>query len=206
MRIASQGYRYVATLLGLALLALFHPATRVASAVFGGLAVFVAFFFRDPDRTPPADPGLIVSPADGRVVRIGPATNGDSHSVQVSIFLSLFDVHINRSPLAGVVTGVKYTPGRFLPAFRSEASTDNEQNEIELSDGASKIIVRQIAGVVARRIVFTKKLNDRLERGERFGLIQFGSRVDVLLPPEATLRVAVGDKVRGGESVLAERS
>jgi phosphatidylserine decarboxylase len=169
------------------------------------LAAFVAFFFRDPERHPPDDPKLLVSPADGKVVYVGSGEGSESEKLKISIFLSIFDVHINRSPLSAVITNVRYTPGRFLAAYRAAASRENEQNEMELADEDWKVIVRQIAGVVARRIVFNKKTGDRLERGERFGLIQFGSRTDILLPPEVEVRVKVGDRVKGGESVLGER-
>ncbi len=183
----------------------FYPPTRFVSIPFFVLGAFVLFFFRDPDRTPPSDPGLWVSPADGKVVHAGPEPEGGTDRMQVSIFLSLFDVHINRSPVSGVITDVVYTPGKFLPAYRDQASRQNERNQIELADGALKVTVRQIAGVAARRIVFFKKKNDRLDRGERFGLIQFGSRVEVLFPSEVKLRVSLGDRVKGGESVIAEK-
>jgi phosphatidylserine decarboxylase len=132
--------------------------------------------------------------------------DGGDGTMRVSIFLSIFDVHINRSPLTAVIDQVRYTPGRFLAAYKNEASRQNEQNEIQLVDGSWKVTVRQIAGVVARRIICYKKTGDRLDRGERFGLIQFGSRVDILLPPDARLRVAVGDRLKGGQSILAERA
>jgi phosphatidylserine decarboxylase len=139
------------------------------------------------------------------VVHAGPESESQGGPIRVSIFLSIFNVHINRSPLSAVVDKVQYTPGRFLPAYKGEASAQNEQNEIELSDDTWNITVRQIAGVVARRIICYKKKGERLNRGERFGLIQFGSRVDVILPPEARLRVAVGDRLKGGQSILAEK-
>lgn len=148
---------------------------------------------------------MLLSPGDGRVVYVGPAPE-DASRVKVSIFLSIFDVHINRSPLAAVVRRVRYTPGRFLAAYKEEASAQNEQNELELVDGDYEVTVRQIAGVVARRIICVKKENDRLERGERFGLIQFGSRMEMLMPAGTKTRVEVGDRVKGGETVLAERA
>ena len=159
---------------------------------------------KDPVRNAPVGNNL-VSPADGRVVYAGPEPEDEVGSIRVSIFMSIFNVHINRSPLTAVIDNVRYTPGRFLPAYKREASVQNEQNEIELSDDSWTVTVRQIAGVVARRIVFYKETGDRLKRGERFGLIQFGSRVDVLLPPEARVRVAVGDRLKGGQSILAEK-
>ncbi len=205
MKIATQGYTYISVCFVIGLVLVLFPGTRAWSTLPFFLGAFVAFFFRDPKRTPPDDPNLLVSPADGKVVYVGPVKEGGD-GIQISIFLSIFNVHINRSPLSAIIRKVRYTPGRFLAAYRPEASQQNEQNEVELADGDWKCTVRQIAGVVARRIVFTKKEGERLERGERFGLIQFGSRVDVLLPPEVGVRVAVGDRVKGGESVLVERS
>jgi phosphatidylserine decarboxylase len=205
MRIARQGFPYIGLLAGAGLILVLYSPTRWLSIPLFVLALFVTYFFRDPDRTPPEDPRLWVSPADGKVVYVGPERGNGGDRAQVSIFLSIFSVHINRSPLSGVITDVTYTPGRFLPAYREQASSQNEQNEMELTDGPSTVIVRQIAGVLARRIVFSKKKDERLERGERFGLIQFGSRVDVLMPPGTKVRVSEGERVKGGESVLAER-
>jgi phosphatidylserine decarboxylase len=205
MKIARQGFNYIGILLLCGLCLAFFQSTQWISIPFFALALFVAFFFRDPERTPPEDPKLLVSPADGKVVYVGPAKDDTKSGTQISIFLSIFNVHINRSPLSAEITNVRYTPGRFIPAYEDEASEKNEQNEMELSDGSWEVTVRQIAGVVARRIVFSKKKGDYLERGERFGLIQFGSRVDIFLPQEANVRVAEGDKVKGGETVLVER-
>ena len=205
MRIAKQAFLYIGILSVLGIVLVLFPTTRPLSIPVFILAAFVAYFFRDPDRTPPEDPRLWVSPADGKVVYVGPEADGGGR-VQVSIFLNIFDVHINRSPLSGTITNVRYTPGRFLPAYRAEASSQNEQNEMELTDeGSLKIVVRQIAGVVARRIVFSKKKDQHLERGERFGLIQFGSRVDVLMPPGTRVLLSEGEHVKGGESAMAER-
>lgn len=205
MRIASQGYKYIIILLCCGILLSIFPSTRPVAILLFLLAGFVAYFFRDPERTVPNDPRLLVSPADGKVVYVGPDQAGGSDRIQISIFLSIFDVHINRSPLSAWIHDVRYTPGSFLPAYRAEASHRNEQNEVELTDGSWRAVVRQVAGVVARRIVFYKKKGDHLERGERFGLIQFGSRVDVLLPREVEVRVATGARVKGGETVLAAR-
>ena len=204
MRIAREGFRYIGvlSLLGVAVLA--FPATRLLAVPLFVLAGFVTYFFRDPTRVPPDDEKLLVSPGDGKVVYTGPGERDPSRT-QVSIFLSIFDVHINRSPLAAVVRKIQYTPGRFLAAYKPEAGTQNEQNQIELADGEFSVTVRQIAGVVARRIVCVIHENDRLERGQRFGLIQFGSRMEVMLPGDTKLRVKVGDRVKGGETVIAER-
>ena len=206
MRIAQEGFLYIGILSAVGLVLALYPPTRLLSIPVFVLAAFVTYFFRDPDRTPPEDPRLWVSPADGTVVYVGPEKEGAGDRLQVSIFLSIFSVHINRSPLSGRITNVRYTPGRFLPAYREQASSQNEQNEVELTDeGSLKVVVRQIAGVVARRIVFSKKKDGHLERGERFGLIQFGSRVDVLMPAGTKVRLTEGDHVKGGESVMAER-
>jgi phosphatidylserine decarboxylase len=205
MKIARQGFNYIGLLLICGLFLAIYPPTQWISVPFFALALFVAFFFRDPERTPPVDTKLLVSPADGKVVYVGPAKDDAIGGTQISIFLSIFNVHINRSPLSAEITSVRYTPGRFIPAYEAEASEKNEQNEMVLDDGSWKVTVRQIAGVVARRIVFFKKKGDHLDRGERFGLIQFGSRVDIFLPQEGNIRVAVGDKVKGGETVLVER-
>lgn len=204
MRIAREGFRYIGALTILSVVALAFPPTRVAAIPLLALAAFVTFFFRDPTRVPPEGENLIVSAGDGRVVHAGPGERDPSRK-QVTIFLSIFDVHINRSPLTAVVRKIEYSPGRFLAAYKPESGTKNEQNEIELVDGDFVVTVRQIAGVVARRIVCDIAENDRLDRGQRIGLIQFGSRMDVVLPSEVRLRVKVGDRVKGGETVIAER-
>jgi phosphatidylserine decarboxylase len=206
MKIAAQGFGYIGGLLVLAALCALFPVARPLSFVFFGAAAFVCFFFRDPHRVPPDDPKAIVSPGDGKVVFVG-ADDADSSpgSKRVTIFLSIFDVHINRSPLAGVVESIRYRPGRFLPAYRDEAGRQNEQNELQIADGTFRVVVRQIAGVVARRIVCDVKENERLALGQRFGLIQFGSRMDIVLPDETELAVNAGERVRGGETVIARR-
>ena len=204
MNIAPQGFRYIALLLVLAAVALLIGPLRWLAWLFPALASFVAFFFRDPTRVPPADLKLLVSPADGRVVDAGPSPTDPSRQ-QIGIFLSILNVHINRSPLSAVVSAIRYTPGRFFAAYRKEAATQNERNELELLDGDFRVTVRQIAGVVARRIVCTVAENDRLERGQRFGLIQFGSRTEVVFPREVEILIRVGDRVRGGETAIARR-
>ncbi|MGH9322171.1 MAG: phosphatidylserine decarboxylase [Vicinamibacteria bacterium] len=204
MKIAPQGFRYIAASLVLAAAAFLIAPLRWLAWVFLALGAFVAFFFRDPTRVPPADPKLLVSPADGKVVEVGPSPEDPSRQ-QVSIFLSIFDVHINRSPLAAVVEKVRYTPGEFLAAYRKEAAMRNERNELELRDGDFLVTVRQIAGVVARRIVCAVSESDRLERGQKFGLIQFGSRTEVVLPGDTVLLIRVGERVRGGETAIGRR-
>jgi phosphatidylserine decarboxylase len=171
--------------------------------VFLLLALFVAFFFRDPERVPPAGEGLVVSPADGRVVLVEPLDrqNPDAGTL-VSIFLSVFDVHVNRSPIAGQITGVEYREGKFRIATDARASVENEQNIVTVENGQLKVIFKQIAGVLARRIVFWKQAGDHLQLGERVGLIKFGSRTDVILPPEVEVSVRQGERVKGGVSII----
>ncbi len=206
MPIAREGWPIIASLLALggALVALRQPA---AGAAFILLGLFTAYFFRDPERAVPQDPRLVLSPADGKVVRIVPAPPDHplgAGTLQISIFLSIFDVHVNRAPIGGRIAAVDYQAGAFLPAFDHEASLRNEQNSVTIEDGGTRVVFKQIAGLIARRIVFRKKVDDRVAPGERVGLIKFGSRVDVFLPPRFKARVKVGNHVRGGSSVLGE--
>jgi len=165
------------------------------------LSGFVAFFFRDPERAIPTETGVVVSPGDGRVVEVKLLPGGGG--TRVSIFLSLFDVHINRSPVAGRIRSVEHRPGRFLPANLSRAALENERNELTIEAGIGEVRLAQIAGVIARRIVCRKKVGDPVGAGERIGLIQFGSRLEVVLPPAARPEVTIGCRVRGGTSILA---
>jgi phosphatidylserine decarboxylase len=170
---------------------------------FALLAAFMAYFFRDPERAAPDDDSIVVSPADGRVTRVERAEAGNPQSpTVVSIFLSPFDVHVNRSPIAGEITNVTYTKGRFLIATREEASVVNEQNSLTIRGEAMTVVCKQIAGVLARRIVCWKNAGDRVKAGERFGLIKFSSRTDLILPPEVDVSLKVGERVRGGLSVV----
>lgn len=162
------------------------------------LGAFVAFFFRNPKRTIPADPSVIVSPADGRVVKIEYA--GDV--TRLSIFLSIFDVHVNRSPIGGVIEAIDYKPGKFRAAFDDRASIENERNIIMVTDGKTRLVFTQIAGIVARRIVCWKRVGDHVEKGEPVGLIRFGSRVDVLFPAETEITVETGARVRAGSTKI----
>ncbi|MDH4184945.1 MAG: phosphatidylserine decarboxylase family protein [Nitrospinota bacterium] len=171
-----------------------------------GLAAFVLFFFRDPQRVIPADESLIISPADGRVIRIDTAYQSQDHpqgSVCVSIFLSIFNVHVQRAPIAGVVDSKKYHSGSFLAAWNHKASEDNEHNLTIFDTAIGKVGVKQIAGLVARRVVTRVSVGQALAKGEHIGLIRFGSRVDLILPPGMDLISKLGDKVKGGESVMA---
>ncbi|MBA2501258.1 MAG: phosphatidylserine decarboxylase [Pyrinomonadaceae bacterium] len=173
------------------------------AAILGFIAAFMAFFFRDPRRTMPTDTRLVVSPADGRVTRVERLDPDDAQSPTiVSIFLSVFDVHINRAPIAGEITNVSYTKGRFVIATRADASIVNEQNALTISNERITVVCKQIAGVLARRIVCWKKAGDVLTLGERFGLIKFSSRTDLVLPPEVEVAVRTGERVRGGVSVI----
>lgn len=167
------------------------------------LALFFLWFFRDPERVIPDGTGAVVSPADGKVTDVSGLTIGESKKIRISIFLSVFDVHVNRSPIAGFVREVRYQRGKFLNAMNQAAAEQNEQNIVSVEGDGQTVVFKQIAGLLARRIVFNPKVGDRVERGQRVGLIKFGSRVDVVLDASAALQVKVGDRVRGGASVLA---
>ncbi len=167
------------------------------------LALFCLYFFRDPDRTIPDGP-VAVSPADGKVVGIIGDGSG-AESTRISIFLNVFDVHVNRAPIAGKITNVDYIKGKFLVASREVASSQNERNTVTIAGDATSVRFAQIAGLIARRIVFYKKLGDTVAKGERVGLIKFGSRVDIFLGPEWEIKVRPGERVAGGSSILAER-
>ena len=167
------------------------------------LAAFMAYFFRDPRRIAPDEPNIVVAPADGRVTRVGPVAPGQPDSPNViSIFLSPLDVHINRAPIAGEITDVTHTRGRFLMATHKDASLVNEQNALTIRGERITVVCRQIAGVLARRIVCWKRAGEHVRLGERFGLIKFSSRTDVVLPPEVEITVRIGDRVRGGTSII----
>jgi phosphatidylserine decarboxylase len=167
------------------------------------LGVFFLWFFRDPQRTIPAEPGLIVSPADGKITDVSPTVLQGKPATRISIFLNVFDVHVNRAPVAGVIREVVYKRGQFGNAMSEASAEDNEQNIVTMEGEGITLVFKQIAGLLARRIVFTKKIGDRVARGERVGLIKFGSRTDVIFLNPAEIKVAVGDRVKGGSSVLA---
>ena len=167
------------------------------------LALFVFSFFRDPERVIPSQPGAVVSPGDGRVVVVTDEEHEGRPGKRVSIFLAVWNVHVNRSPAAGTITKMEYRPGKFLAAMRELASVENEQNVFTLSTDAGELVFKQIAGLIARRVVSWKKQGEKVARGERIGLVRFGSRVDLWVPKEAEIVVKVGENVKGGSSVLA---
>jgi phosphatidylserine decarboxylase len=195
------GYLYSAFLLIAALLVgwLTVPAWSVPCLL---LAVFFLWFFRDPERTIPNAPGAIVSPADGTVTNVSSIIWDGKPGTRISIFLNVFDVHVNRAPIAGMVREVRYQRGSFRNAMNERCGELNEQNIVTLEGEGQTVILKQIAGLLARRIVFTKKPGDMVQRGERVGLIKFGSRTDVLVDPAAKIDVKTGDRVKGGSSVL----
>ena len=167
------------------------------------LAAFFLWFFRDPERRIPAIQGAIVSPADGKITDISVIQDGGESRARISIFLNVFDVHVNRAPVSGVIENVLYQKGKFGNAMGAMSADLNEQNIVTVRGDAGTVVFKQIAGLLARRIVFTKKAGDRLERGDRVGMIKFGSRTDVIFPASAEMKVKIGDHVKGGSSVLA---
>lgn len=197
-----EGYKFAAVPFVLGILALVLR-WNWAGGVFLFLSAFVLYFFRDPERTAPADPAAVVSPADGRVMEIVNESLDSRPGRRISIFLAIWDVHVNRAPLAGRIGRVEYRPGRFYVAMRSRASAENEQNVIRLSTERGEIVFKQIAGWIARRVLCWKAEGDAVARGERVGMIRFGSRVDLWLPEEAEVLVKPGQHVAGGRSILA---
>jgi phosphatidylserine decarboxylase len=196
------GYYYGAVLLTAAVLVgwLTTPVWAVIPVL---LAAFFLWFFRDPDRVIPSESGAVVSPADGKVTSVATVRMDGETFKSISIFLNVFNVHVNRSPVSGVIRGARYQAGKFLNAMNPASAEQNEQNTVTIEGEGQRVIFKQIAGLLARRIVFTKKIGDRVRRGERVGLIKFGSRTDVLLDASAEVAVNVGDHVKGGSSILA---
>ena len=189
--------------------ALWSGAILLALAVLATLVwLGLLLFMRDPHRTPPQAEGIYLAPADGRVMAIDDVHEAGfvgGPALRIAIFLSIFDVHVNRSPVSGAVRKVHHVPGRFLQAFRDEASQVNEYNDIGLDDGSRRILVKQIAGILARRIVCSVSEGDQVRAGQRVGMIKFGSRTEVFLPPDSLVEVRLGDTVRGGLTILARR-
>ena len=201
--LAKDGFIFILPLLIITVL-MFLISFYWATAIFGLGFLFVTWFFRDPERRIPNEPNAIVSPADGKITEIvteNEPINGKLCK-RVTIFLSVFNVHVNRVPIGGTIEDIRYNPGKFLAAFNPKASMDNEQNLILINNGRTHIFVKQIAGLIARRIVCWPKKGDYYESGQRYGLIRFGSRVDILLPENTKLSITCGDKVSGGKSII----
>lgn len=202
MRIAKDAWIFVLPLL-VATILLYALHWLAASGAVLVLTLFILYFFRDPERKIPEDLLAVVSPADGRIMEVEAVNAGGASRIRIGIFLSVFDVHINRSPIAGRVTSVRYQKGKFEAAFKKSVSMENEQNRLTITGTSATVEVAQIAGLIARRIVCYKGEGDTVLRGERIGLIKFGSKTDCLLPPDAEVKVKVGDHVRGGASMIA---
>lgn len=183
--------------------AAFFAGWTIVAPILVCVALFIFFFFRDPERTIPSDLGAIVSPADGRVVVVTDEDQLGQPGKRISIFLAIWNVHVNRAPEAGIISKLEYCPGKFYAAMQERASTQNEQNVISLDTNRGEIMFKQIAGLIARRVVCWKKTGDHVARGERIGLVRFGSRADLWLPRDAEIVAKVGDHVKGGASVLA---
>ncbi len=196
-------YKFIVPVLALAVLLGFLHQPYLSS-IFLLLSIFIGYFFRNPDRYIPAGEKLIVSPADGKVVRILQQQDGGEKTI--SIFLNIFNVHVNRSPISGKLNNLEYKRGKFKAAFEDEASRVNEQNVVTIAGEDIQVVVRQIAGLIARRVICWKEKGYILQRGELFGLIRFGSRVDVVVPGHVRIAVKVGDHVKGGASILGEYS
>ena len=206
MRFAPEGYSRIFSL-GIASLILNLLDFSTLGLLFLLLTFFVAFFFRDPERTAPADDRLVLAPADGRVVTVEEIARGDhfltAPATRIGIFMSPLDVHVNRVPVTGRVTSVQYKRGKFRPAFATAAAEVNEQNVVTIEDAhGRRIVLVQVAGMLARRIVCTLKGGEHVRRGHRYGMIMLGSRVDLYCPPEIVLRVQVGQRVKAGETVI----
>jgi len=206
LRILRESIPFIVVPLILALVSGFF-ALWFVSAILILVTLFMAFFFRDPKRDPPVDDDVVVAPADGRVTRVSPVASDQKNSPTIiSIFLSPLDVHINRSPIPGRITDVVYTPGKFLMATNEKASFVNEQNILTIQGEQVTVVRKQIAGILARRVVCWKRKGDNVNLGERFGLIKFSSRTDVILPANVSITVSEGDRVRGGVTVIGRIS
>ena len=202
--VAAEGWPFILPLAAVTVLCFLFGWKHLGYVALA-LSLFVLFFFRDPERTISEGKGIVVSPADGKVIVIKDIYEPDylrQDVKQISIFLSVFNVHVNRTPIGGTVEMVKYNPGKFLVASVDKASLDNEQTGMVISDGKNKVLVKQIAGLIARRIVCYAKTGDTVKAGERYGLIRFGSRVDLFLPKNTDLMVKVGDRIKGARDVI----
>jgi phosphatidylserine decarboxylase len=202
--VAAEGWPFIIPLAAVTVLCFLFGWKHVGYVALA-LSLFVLFFFRDPERAIPEGKGVVVSPADGKVIVIKDIYEPDylkQDVKQISIFLSVFNVHVNRAPIGGTVETVKYNPGKFLVASADKASLDNEQTGMVISDGKNKVLVKQIAGLIARRIVCYAKTGETVKAGERYGLIRFGSRVDLFLPKNTDLMVKVGDRIKGARDVI----
>jgi phosphatidylserine decarboxylase len=180
-------------------------ASLTGAIVFFIFVIFLLFFFRDPEREVPVGENLILAPADGKVILMKPFNNLEfmaGGGTLVSVFMSVFDVHVNRVPISGVVKYFKYNPGKFFPAFKDKASQENEQTELGLENEHGKVVLKQIAGIIARRIVCKLKPGDSVRAGERFGMIKFGSRLDLFLPENVQIEVKLNQKVKAGETII----
>jgi phosphatidylserine decarboxylase len=208
MRLDPAGLPFIGGALLVALLA-GAAVAWILAIPFVVLGLFFLFFFRDPERVSPADGDAVLAPADGKVIIAGPALPdaapppGPEAWQQISIFLSPMDVHVNRIPASGRVTKVSFSPGKFLPAYRHEAGGTNERSEVWIDHGGEMVVARQIVGMLARRVVCRAKAGDEVRAGDRYGIMKFGSRMDIFLPPTAAIRVTPGQMVRGGETIIA---
>jgi len=205
--LVTEGYKFSAGPIVLGIAALFLGwhilALQIAAFVLLALGTFILYFFRDPERVIPSDTSTIVSPADGRILEVIDEQFGGRAGKRITIFLAVWNVHVNRTPLAGKISRIEYRPGKFQMAMKKTASAENEQNVIFLDTAQGQIVFKQIAGMIARRVVLWKKAGEQVERGERIGIVRFGSRMDVWLPLEAAISVKPGDHVAGGSSILA---
>jgi phosphatidylserine decarboxylase len=204
IKLASEGYPFIILSAVITILVYIFGKPWIAVLPLT-VTLFIVLFFRDPDRTIPEDKGVFVSPADGKVILIRDVYEKDylkADSKEISVFMSIFNVHVNRAPCDGNVIFLKHSPGKFLVAHKDAASIENEKTVIVLEGKDGKILVRQVAGLIARRIVCKVKVGNILSRGERYGMIKFGSRLDVYLPKDAEIKVRLGEKVKAGETVL----
>jgi phosphatidylserine decarboxylase len=205
--VVTEGYKFAAAPIILGIAALFLGwhilVLQIAAFVLLALGTFILYFFRDPERAIPSEPSAIVSPADGRILEVVDEKFGERAGKRITIFLAVWNVHVNRTPMAGKFSRIDYRPGKFQMAMKKSASAENEQNILYLDTARGQIVFKQIAGMIARRVVLWKKVGDTVARGERIGIVRFGSRMDVWLPLDTEIAVKPGDHVAGGSSILA---